>query len=69
MRELIDKRITLTLRGDWTQREKLAIIFREEQIPAGSPFQCDYNQKTNTTRLRFIIRGARDKDIWHPYLI
>lgn len=58
MKEIIDKRVTLTIRGDWTQREKLAIIFREEQIPASSPFECDYNSKTNTTRLRYIIHGS-----------
>ena len=58
MKEIICKRLSLTLRGDWTQPEKLAIIFREEQIPESTPFSCYYNQQDDTTNLIFIISSS-----------
>lgn len=55
MKEIITMRIELTLRGDWTHPDKLAIIFKEEQIPEFTPFCCDYNQQDDTTNIIFRI--------------
>ena len=58
MKEIITKRLSLTLRGDWTQPEKLAIIFKEEQIPERSPFSCWYDSQTDRTQLIIIFGGT-----------
>lgn len=55
MEEIISRRLSLTLRGDWTQHDKLAIVFKEEQIPEDTPFSCYYNPHDDTTNLIFLI--------------